>query len=39
MTYVVHGEPAAASTFAEVIRDRLRWKAEVAKYQQKISLQ
>jgi metallo-beta-lactamase family protein len=39
MTYVVHGEPAAASTLAEVIRDRLSWNVEVAKYQQKISLQ
>ena len=39
MTYVVHGEPAAASTFAGLIRERLSWKAEVAKYQQKISLQ
>ena len=39
MTYVVHGEPAAASTLAGVIRDRLSWKVEVAKYQQKLSLQ
>jgi len=39
MTYVVHGEPAAASTLAEVIRDRLSWNVEVAKYQQKIALQ
>ncbi|HEY1232026.1 MAG TPA: MBL fold metallo-hydrolase [Candidatus Binatia bacterium] len=39
MTYVVHGEPAAASTLAEVIRDRLTWKVEVAKYQQKFSLE
>ncbi len=39
MTYVVHGEPAAASTLAGVIRDRLSWKVEVAKYQQKFSLQ
>jgi hypothetical protein len=29
----------AASTLAEVIRDRLSWKVEVAKYQQKIPLQ
>jgi len=39
MTYVVHGEPAAASTFAGLIRERLNWKAEVAKYQQKLSLE
>ena len=39
MTYVVHGEPAAASTLAEVIRGRLSWNVEVAKYQQKIPLQ
>jgi len=39
MTYVVHGEPAAASTLVGVIRERLRWKVEVAKYQQKFSLE
>jgi metallo-beta-lactamase family protein len=39
MTYVVHGEPAAASTLASVIRERLSWQVEVAKYQQKVPLQ
>lgn len=38
MTYVVHGEPPAASTLAEVIRDRLKWKVEVARHQQKVML-
>jgi metallo-beta-lactamase family protein len=38
MTYVVHGEPPAASALAEIIREKLKWKAEVAKHQQKVLL-
>ena len=38
MTYIVHGEPPAANTLAEVIRERLKWKVEVARYQQKVLL-
>jgi metallo-beta-lactamase family protein len=38
-TYIVHGEPPAASALAEVIRERLKWKVEIAKFNQKISLQ
>jgi metallo-beta-lactamase family protein len=38
MTYIVHGEPAAAAALADVIRARLKWKVEVAKYQQKVAL-
>lgn len=38
MTYIVHGEPPAASALAEVIRDRLRWKVEIAKFNQKVVL-
>lgn len=37
-TYVVHGEPAGANALAEVIRERLKWKVEIAKHQQKVSL-
>ena len=37
-TYIVHGEPQAASTLAGIIRERLKWNVEVAKYQQKIFL-
>ena len=37
-TYIVHGEPPAADALANVIRDRLKWKVEVAKYQQKVAL-
>jgi metallo-beta-lactamase family protein len=37
-TYIVHGEPAAASVLAEVIRERLKWPVEIAKYQQKVRL-
>lgn len=38
MTYVVHGEPPAANALAQVIREKLKWPAEVAKYQQKVAL-
>jgi metallo-beta-lactamase family protein len=37
-TYIVHGEPAAASALAEVIRGRLKWPVEIAKFNQKVSL-
>jgi metallo-beta-lactamase family protein len=38
MTYVVHGEPPAASGLAEAIREKLKWKVEVAKHQQVVAL-
>ena len=38
MTYIVHGERPAASALAEVIRERLRWKVEIAKFNQKVVL-
>jgi metallo-beta-lactamase family protein len=38
MTYIVHGEPAGANALAEVIRARLKWNVEIAKYQQKVTL-
>jgi metallo-beta-lactamase family protein len=37
-TYIVHGEPAAASALAEVIREQLKWPVEIAKFNQKVSL-
>ncbi|HEY7556478.1 MAG TPA: MBL fold metallo-hydrolase [Candidatus Binatia bacterium] len=37
-TYIVHGEPAAASALAGVIRERLKWPVEIARYQQKVTL-
>jgi len=39
MTYIVHGEPAAASALAEVIRERLKWNVAVAKREQKVNLE
>jgi metallo-beta-lactamase family protein len=39
MTYIVHGEPAAANGLAEVIRERLKWTVEIAKFSQKVSLE
>jgi metallo-beta-lactamase family protein len=38
MTYIVHGEPPAATALASVIRERLKWEVEIAKYQQKVAL-
>jgi metallo-beta-lactamase family protein len=38
MTYVVHGEPPAASALAVAIREQLQWKVEVAKHQQVVPL-
>jgi metallo-beta-lactamase family protein len=37
-TYLVHGEPAAATALADVIRAKLGWKLEIARYQQKVAL-
>ncbi|HET7008334.1 MAG TPA: MBL fold metallo-hydrolase [Candidatus Binatia bacterium] len=38
MTYVVHGEHAGATALADLIRARLQWNVEIAKYQQKVTL-
>ncbi len=37
-TYVVHGENAGATALADVIRERLKWNVEIAKFQQKVTL-
>jgi metallo-beta-lactamase family protein len=38
ITYVVHGEPAGATALADAIRERLKWRVEIAKFQQKVAL-
>jgi metallo-beta-lactamase family protein len=38
LTYIVHGEPAGAQALADLIRERLKWNVEIAKFQQKVSL-
>jgi metallo-beta-lactamase family protein len=38
MTYIVHGEAKAASALRDLIRERLKWKVEIARYQQKVKL-
>ncbi|MGH7888781.1 MAG: MBL fold metallo-hydrolase RNA specificity domain-containing protein [Candidatus Binatia bacterium] len=38
ITYIVHGESAGANALAEVIRQRLKWNVEIAKFQQKVTL-
>jgi len=37
-TYIVHGEHAGATALADVIRERLKWPVEIAKLNQKVSL-
>jgi metallo-beta-lactamase family protein len=38
MTYIVHGEPAAANGLADVIRERLKWTVKIAKHGEKVTL-
>ncbi len=37
-TYLVHGEPAAASTLQQLIKTRMNWNVDVAQYQQTVDL-
>ena len=39
VTYLVHGEPAAASALAMAIRDRFRWNVQVARDGETVALQ
>jgi metallo-beta-lactamase family protein len=39
MTYIVHGEPPAANALRDLIRQRLKWNVEIARYQQKVALE
>ncbi len=38
VTYLVHGEPAAATALQMAISDKLRWRVEVAKWLEKIEI-
>lgn len=38
MTYIVHGEAPAASALRDLIQERLKWKVDIARYQQKLAL-
>ena len=38
MTYIVHGEKAGATALADVIRERLKWNVQIAKFQEKVIL-
>jgi metallo-beta-lactamase family protein len=37
-TFLVHGEPAAATAFQKILNARPGWKSEVAQYRQTIDL-
>lgn len=37
-TYIIHGEPYAASTLAELIRQKLKWDADIPAYGDRIAL-
>lgn len=37
-TYIVHGEAAGANGLAGAIRQQLKWQVEIAKFQQKVTL-
>jgi metallo-beta-lactamase family protein len=38
VTYLVHGEPSAASMLQSAIKDRLRWNVQVAQYMQRVEI-
>ena len=38
LTYVVHGEPAAADAFAASLKSELGWNAHVAEYLEAVEL-
>jgi metallo-beta-lactamase family protein len=38
VTYLVHGEPAAADALQMAISDKLRWRVEVAKWLEKVEI-
>jgi metallo-beta-lactamase family protein len=37
-TYVIHGEPKAATTLARIIRDKFKWNVEIPKLGEKVTL-
>ena len=38
-TYLVHGEPAAASALRDAMMKELRWNVQVAAYRQKVEVE
>jgi metallo-beta-lactamase family protein len=39
VTYLVHGEPAAASALRDTMMKELRWNVQVAAYRQKVEVE
>jgi metallo-beta-lactamase family protein len=37
-TYVIHGEPKAATVLSGIIREKLKWNVEIAKLGEKVTL-
>jgi len=39
ITYLVHGDPAAAAQFSDIVAKELNWKVHVAKWMEKVAIQ
>jgi metallo-beta-lactamase family protein len=37
-TYIIHGEPKAAAVLAEIVRQRFKWRVEIPKHGDKVTL-
>jgi metallo-beta-lactamase family protein len=38
ITYLVHGEPAAASSLRDILTKELKWKVEIAEWMERVNL-